>query len=272
MPVQNPRRRYMNLPAITIPVEIPFEVPLLMHPIVVHFAIAIPIIVLILELFNLYFKRRALNVITVSFLLLTIVIYAGLFITGKTDGGDAYDLLSAAGQSELKEHKLLGIYLVYASVVPIIFKTISMLLKNKWAKIIYLVILLTFIGVTLKQGKDGGELVYEHGANVEAVTDVKDEMADLQDEFDEQSEKLESVEEELQQLKDAASSAASAVEPAAASVTEAVETQTPALIEEVAVPEASEVVHEVEKVADSVTETASDEAAAVVEEHAPAVQ
>ena len=88
----------MSLPAITIPVEIPFEVPLLLHPVVVHFAIVIPVIVLILELTNLYFKRRSLNILSFSFLFLTIILFAGLYVTGLADGKEAYSFLSDAGK------------------------------------------------------------------------------------------------------------------------------------------------------------------------------
>lgn len=186
----------MSLPVITIPVEIPFEVPLLLHPVVAHFAIAIPIIVLILEFSNLYFKRRALNVITLSFLVLTVVIFFGLYVTGKTDGSEAFPFLSDAGQGELKEHKLLGIYLVYASVLPLVFKAVAMLIMNKWVKIIYFAVLIIFIGVSLKQGKDGGELVFEHGANVKVVQEYEEKIEEFEDKIDELNEMMESSQQE----------------------------------------------------------------------------
>jgi uncharacterized membrane protein len=252
----------MSLPAITIPVEIPFQVPLLLHPVAVHFAIAIPIIVLILELFNLYFKRRALNVITVSFLLVLIVIYAGLYITGTTDGSEAFPLLTDAGKDELKEHKLLGIYLVYASLLPVIFKSISLLVMNKWAKIIYLVVLLLFIGVNLKQGKDGGELVYEHGANVAAIADSKEkleemkfEIEDLTESVTEYEEEVEALQEELDELKAAGGSATSAMDAVEAS-SEDMEA------------EADQVVEGVQESAETLTEQAEE----VIDAHTPAAE
>jgi uncharacterized membrane protein len=179
----------MSLPAITIPVEVPFELPLLLHPAVAHFAIAIPIIVLILELSNLYFKRRALNVISLSFLILTAVVFFAMFLTGKTDGSEAFPLLSDAGQAEFKEHKLLGVYLVYASVTLFIFKSLAMLVMNKWVKIVYFLVLIVFISLSLKQGKDGGELVFEYGANVKAVQECEDKIEAFEDQIDELEEK-----------------------------------------------------------------------------------
>lgn len=259
----------MSLPAITIPVEIPFEVPLLLHPVVVHFAIAIPIIVLVLELFNLYFKRRALNVITVSFLIVLIVIYVGLYITGTTDGKEAYPLLLDAGKEELKEHKLLGIYLVYASLLPVIFKSISLLVMNKWAKIIYLVVLLTFIGISLKQGKDGGELVYEHGANVGAIADSIEKLEDLQYEIEDLTESVDEYEEEVDALQKELD-ALKAVDESAASTVEAVEASSEAVADKAAsVPEASAVVESVQESTEAITEQVEDTADAVVEAQIP---
>ena len=196
----------MSLPVIDIPLKIPFEIPLLLHPSVVHFAIAIPIIVLILELSNLYFKRRALNVISLSFLILTAVIFFGLFLTGKADGSEAFPLLSEAGQAELKEHKLLGIYMVYASLTLFIFKTIAMLVMNKWAKIVYFLVLIVFIGLSLKQGKDGGELVYEYGANVKVVQEYEEKIEEFEEKIGEleenQQKEIEALKSEHQKAVD----------------------------------------------------------------------
>lgn len=277
----------MNLPAITIPVEIPFEVPLLLHPVVAHFAIVIPVIVLILEIANLYFKRRSLNILSFSFLFVTILLFAGLYVTGSADGKEAYPLLAEAGQAELKEHKLLGTYLVYASLVPIIFKTIAMLIMNKWAKIIYFLILVGFIGVNFVQGKDGGELVYTHGANVKIVQEyedklgvAEDEMYEVEEGYEEEIDALKAAhQEEIDALKAAAASAVEAVEEAPAVVEEAAEevTQKAETVVEEVTEKASEaeVAEEVEKATEEATETASEvaqEAPEAVKELVPATE
>jgi hypothetical protein len=44
----------MQLPQITLPqIELPFDIPVLLHPPVDHFAIALPVVILLLELMNL---------------------------------------------------------------------------------------------------------------------------------------------------------------------------------------------------------------------------
>ncbi len=102
----------MTLPNLTIPFELPFDVPLLLHPAIIHFVIAVPIVILLLEIINLFFKRRAISVLSLFLIFLVVASMIGAYFTGVADGKEAYPLLASEGQEELKEHKLLGIYLV----------------------------------------------------------------------------------------------------------------------------------------------------------------
>lgn len=185
----------MNLPDISIPKAIvdaiPMEqVPALVHPPLVHFAIVLPIMIVLLELVNIIVKRgstpevpKGKGVSTLSFLLIVamVVIFAAAYVAGTQDGKAAWDTLSQAGQAELKEHKLIGTYLVYGSLVMLLFKLISF--AGSKARILFLLIALAFAAGTLKQGKDGGELVYKYGANVEAFKACDDERFDLKDDL-----------------------------------------------------------------------------------------
>ena len=174
-------------------IKLPFEVPLLLHPPIVHFAIALPIIVLLLEVVNLFIKRPYLNKITSSFLFLIMFIFILAFFTGKADGSNAFSLLSPEGKEELKLHKTIGMYLVYATIIVFLLKLISIFIKKRALQIIYMLSLVAFIGVTFKQGKDGGELVYEYGANVETILEMGDKIMELEDKVDELNEKIEEL-------------------------------------------------------------------------------
>ena len=174
----------MNLPVIDIPLELPFEVPLMVHPIFVHFAIAIPVIVFLLEIANIKARNRAVSVTSLFLMTLALVVYAGAFFTGKADGSHAFAMLSADAKEELKFHKLLGTYLVYGMGILYLLKLLAMLVKKPWARDLFLAMLLVFIGVTFKQGKDGGELVYEYGVNVKAVTELQDKIDDMEYEIE----------------------------------------------------------------------------------------
>jgi len=193
----------VELPNISIPKAvldyIPMDqIPPLMHPPLVHFAIVLPIIIVLLELANVILKSGATpevpkgkGVSTLSFLLILVmvVIFVGAYASGSVDGKAAWSELSEVGQSGLKEHKLLGTYLVFASLALLVFKLIA-LISGKIGRIILLVVAIAFAGVALKQGKEGGELVYTHGANVKALKDCSDKAFDLQDEIEDLKENV----------------------------------------------------------------------------------
>jgi len=165
----------MNLPVISIPaVNIPFDIPTLMHPPLVHFAVAIPVLIVIFELFNLFLQNKTIKVITSLFMLLLVGIFFGAYITGTADGKAAIDNGFGA-MSELKEHKLIGIYIFYASIGMLLLKLISLLVNKTGFKIFYFLIVLGFTAAVLHQAKEGGELVYKYGANVKAQADEFDD-------------------------------------------------------------------------------------------------
>jgi uncharacterized membrane protein len=151
------------------------QVPTLIHPALVHFAIVLPIMIVLLELVNIIVKRsetadepKGRGVSTLSFILVLsmVAIFALTYITGSVDGKEALDTLSKAGQAELAEHKLIGAYLVYGSLALLLFKLIALISGVK-GRVLFLVLAIAFAGSSLKQGKDGGELVYKYGSNVE---------------------------------------------------------------------------------------------------------
>lgn len=176
----------MELPAITLPqVELPFDIPVLLHPPVDHFIIALPVIVLLLEIVNLIAKKRAVGVVSFFLLILTVIAAAAAYFTGSIDGKEAFPLLSEAAQGELKEHKLLGTYLMLASVIILVFKILSAMISRGLMKALYLLVLILFVAGILKQGKEGGELVYKYGVNVEKVQELDGELDDLKEELEE---------------------------------------------------------------------------------------
>ena len=115
----------MTLPDITgyIPkVELPFDIPTLVPPYIVHFMVAIPVVILLLEFINLFMKKKAVGGVSFFLLILTVLASAGAYFSGLVDGKETFDVLTQAGKEELAEHKLLGTYLLLASVVVLLFK------------------------------------------------------------------------------------------------------------------------------------------------------
>ena len=179
----------MSLPNITIPVELPIDIPTLLHPAIVHFVIAIPVVIILLEIINLFFKKRTLSVFSLFLVIVLAVVMSMAYFTGVVDGKETFMALASEGQAELKEHKLLGIYLTYGALALVALKLLFMVFSKTVARLFFLLILIGFTAVILKQGKEGGELVYTYGANNEAVNNVQSELDDLQDEYDELEEK-----------------------------------------------------------------------------------
>ena len=188
----------MTLPVIPLPFAVPEVIPVLLHPAVVHFAVVLPLVILILELINLITKRKSLTITVYILFVLLVGVFVGALATGVIDGKNGGLLMSDEGLEHLKQHKLIGIYLLYLSAVPILLKLFTLAVKKPWAKVIYLLSFVAIITLTLYQAKEGGELVYEYGLNVEAKTNLDDTVEELQDEMDELKE---SYEEQITALK-----------------------------------------------------------------------
>jgi len=155
----------MNLPPLTLPkVPIPFEIADMLHPMVVHFAIALPVVVLLLEIINLFVKKRAIGVVSFLLLLIGSVTVAISYLTGNVDAS----LMSSLGTS-LQEHQILGAYLVVLSIVVLGLKLISALWKAGIIKALYLMLLALFVAGIVRAGVEGMQFVYYEGINVKKV-------------------------------------------------------------------------------------------------------
>jgi uncharacterized membrane protein len=149
--------------SVTIPnLPLPFEIPDMIHPMFVHFAIALPVILLILELINLVAKKRVLTAINIFFMILIPVILLATYLTGAKDATNI-------DTEALEAHKQLGVYLVYGSGIVLLFKLISTIVNKIQIKIFFYLALVALIATTFIEGKRGGELVYKYGVNVKAT-------------------------------------------------------------------------------------------------------
>jgi uncharacterized membrane protein len=176
----------MELPAITLPkVELPFDIPVLLHPGVDHFLIALPVVILLLELMNLIMKKKAVSGVSFFLIVLTVIVSVGAYFTGLVDGKEAGTALSEAAKAALAEHKLLGTYLMLASGVVLLFKLLSMITGKRIIRVLYILILIAFVAGIFEQGEEGGELVYKYGMNVEQVKILDDELFDLKEKLEE---------------------------------------------------------------------------------------
>jgi uncharacterized membrane protein len=188
----------MELPAIVLPsIQLPFDVPFLIHPAIVHFMIVLPIVVLLVELTNLVMKKKTLSVLALLLIVWIAVMAIGAYLTGLFDAKEAYSGLAEATKVALGEHRKLGTYILLGSGVVLFFKLFSMLLSNNFLKAFYLLILMTFIAGSLTQGKEGGELVYKYGINVTPQKSLEKADDAFFDEEDDEEDEEESVPKEV---------------------------------------------------------------------------
>ena len=174
----------MTLPTISIPkIELPFEIPAFLGDYLVHFIVVLPVIILLLELYNLGTKRRSISVFS-----LFLVIFLTLFII-------AFYLM---GSSTGDEHKLLTIYFVYASLGLLLFKLLFMALRKIVGKILFILIVGGFTAVTLLQVSTGGLLASKDVSTPAPNSKVEDELngkiKELQEKYDALVEKNKVVE------------------------------------------------------------------------------
>ncbi len=176
----------MALPEINISfLDNMVNLPIHMHPVFVHFVISLPIIIFLIELTNLAFRRKTLDIVNIGLLALLLIFLFGAYIAGVKDGKEAWDLLDTDAQTALKAHKIFGVYIILFGFATVaIFKTISMIKNRIIFKVLYLLVFALFIVLILKQGKDGGELVNLYGVNVDRAKVLDDKLFDLQSAYD----------------------------------------------------------------------------------------
>lgn len=151
---------------------------MMLHPPVVHFAVALPVVAALFGLVYLFQRGEGMSKLSTRLLVVAAVAVIAAWFTGSQGGPDVYPLLSEAGQGELKEHKQLGTYLAIAFGVIAVIKFAGCWLKNFAAEALAVLLLLGATAAIFAQGKEGGELVYEHGAGVEKYSDGMDCLED----------------------------------------------------------------------------------------------
>ena len=177
-----------------------------LHPALVHFAIVLPLVALTFQALYLLKDEMAYSKASLVILVFTAIFVAASYLTGSEDGSEVAEIFSVyskEGMAELKGHAQLGYYLLIATSIVAAVKVANFFyFKRKVVEIVLAVALVLVSGFMLVQGKEGGEIVYEHGTLFEGheLKDIlKESLVDLADSDDQ--------EESLEILKDAIESA-----------------------------------------------------------------
>ncbi len=175
---------------------------MMLHPATVHFAMVLPVVASVFGIIYLIKRDELMSKISSRATLIAALAMIGVWYTGNQAGPEIYDYLSEAGKHELMEHKALGLYLAIAMAIIAVLKMAGCLMKKFIIEAVAIVLLLGATVVTFAQGKDGGEIVYNHGMPFKSYM-IEDSLKDAYNDAEEAEEdeaKLEIYEDALDDI------------------------------------------------------------------------
>ena len=133
-----------------------------LHPMVVHFPIALFVSALILELGSLLFKKENLHQTAVVIYVLATVIAPLVVWTGLEEA----ERVHLTHHPVLDLHRNFALLTMYSSLLslPILF----LLRKSKALRWIFLIQLLMVVSFVTLTAYNGGRMVYEYGVGIDA--------------------------------------------------------------------------------------------------------
>lgn len=145
------------------------------HPVVVHFPIALFLTGFVLDVLGHLLKRETLQRVGAIVLVLGAVGALAAMLTGQFAEESVEERLSAAGERVLDTHEELGkltAYLLLGVAAVRLLLATGWLARWRWAVgaalAIYLIAGVVGVGTLTVTGYYGGELVYRYGAGVQA--------------------------------------------------------------------------------------------------------
>lgn len=136
---------------------------MMLHPATAHFAMVLPIVAAVFGVIYLFTKTESMSKLSSRTTVIAALAVIGVWYTGTQAGPLIFDFLSPDGKEELLEHKQLGGYIAIAMAIIAVLKFLGCKLKKFGIEALAVILLLGATGAIMLQGKDGGEIVYEHG-------------------------------------------------------------------------------------------------------------
>lgn len=160
---------------------------MMLHPATVHFAMVLPVVASVFGLIYLVKRDELMSKISSRATLIAALAMVGVWYTGNQAGPEIYEYLSESGKHELMEHKGLGLYIAIAMVIIAALKMAGCFMKKFIIEAVAVVLLLGATVVTFAQGKDGGEIVYNHGMPFKSYM-IEDSLKDAYNDAEEAEE------------------------------------------------------------------------------------
>jgi uncharacterized membrane protein len=146
--------------------KLPFDVSLY-HPLMVHFAVALPIVAFLFQWFSIASPDKGYQVSSNLLFYMGVIFIIFAFITGKAAAPDVKPSLSIAGQDLFDTHKEIGTYLTFAFMMLMILQIFSASIKKEAIKYFVTVMMIVSFIALFHQIKTGHELVYDYGAGTQ---------------------------------------------------------------------------------------------------------
>jgi uncharacterized membrane protein len=123
----------------------------------------LPVVASVFGVIYLFTKSEGMSKISSRATLIAALAMIAVWYTGSQAAPQIFDFLSKDGQSELLEHKELGLYLAISMGVIALLKIAGCKAKKFGIEALAVILLLGATATTFIQGKDGGEIVYNYG-------------------------------------------------------------------------------------------------------------
>jgi len=143
----------ISIPEIPLPSSITDFISTYLGAYLVHFIVVLPVIVLLLELYNLGTKRRSISLFSLFMLITLALLMVAFYLNGSTE--------------------LITVYLVYASLALLVFKLLFMALRKTIGRVIFAIMIGGFAFVTLLQVNKGGIFAQKEVVVEVPVVDTK---------------------------------------------------------------------------------------------------
>jgi len=162
----------------------PIDIPVLLHLPIVYFAIAFLVVVILLEMVNLVFHKRALSVFSLFIIVLFASTIGLAYLSTGTDGKEIVMEVTKAGESALTDYKTFGVYLGYGALALIFIKMLFMAMSNAITRVFFVFLLFCVLVLSGIQVKNGTLLRQEFGMQSNYL-DIQKEKIQLQNRYNE---------------------------------------------------------------------------------------
>ena len=158
--IERPQEQIQKVEKVVYPPVVKY------HPPAVHFAVALPVVTLVLQAFYL-FRNRKPDSLEFLFVLMTSGAVALGAVTGYIAHESMEDLpIRREALELLHTHETIGIYLAWFFGLILLLRVLYVLKPSGFLRFLYLLLLVLGTGAVLFQGNLGGKLVYDFGLGV----------------------------------------------------------------------------------------------------------